>query len=69
MRAWFARNAGLFCVAVGWAFAFLAFYLTPKGGIPEDANGVFVSMMFAVSHMGFGVGWIVREEKGKRDGR
>ena len=66
VRAWFAKNAGLFCIAVGWIFAFAAIAL-PK--THENAASLIELACFGSAFFGFGLGWIVRDERGKRNGR
>ena len=69
VRAWFARNAGLLCVAVGWALAFLGYFLVPDGGLPVEANSAVAAMIGASWLLGIGVGLSFQSDKGMRDGR
>lgn len=66
VRAWFAKNAGLFCVAVGWIFTF-ALVAIPK--THDNAVSIIELACFGSMFFGFGLGWIVRDETGKRNGR
>lgn len=64
VRAWLAKNAGLFCVAVGWIFAFAAIAI-PK--THENAASLVELVCFGAAFFGFGLGWIVRDETGGGD--
>lgn len=66
VRAWFAKNTGLLCIAVGWIFAF-ALIAIPK--THENAVSIIELYCFGSAFFSFGLGWIVRDETGKRDGR
>lgn len=57
---WLKDNAGLLCIAAGWALAFTAWLIKPD----EMAS---MLMVCATALMGFGIGWIVRGEGGGDD--
>ena len=61
-RPWLRRNAGLLCLAIGWALAAGTVAAAGLGAIAE-ALALFA---FGCGSVGFGVGWIVRDERGKR---
>lgn len=61
VRAWLSRNAGLLCLALGWAVSIAIVYV-PKG----DAAAVVELGLAGAALLGFGVGWIVRGERGGR---
>ena len=63
VRAWFAKNAGLLCIAVGWIFAF-ALIAIPK--THENAAFIIELAVFGSAFFGFGLGWIVQDERHKR---
>ena len=60
VRMWLLRNVGLVCLGLGWAIAF-AFLLIPKTG--ENFAALAEVAVVATAVMGFGVGWIVRDER------
>ena len=63
VRAWFAKNTGLLCIAVGWIFAF-ALIAIPK--THDNAASIIELAVFGSAFFGFGLGWIVQEERHKR---
>ena len=63
VRSWLTRNAGLSCIAVGWALAFVLLVI-PKTA--DFATAIVEIGVFGAAFFGFGLGWIVRGEGGKR---
>lgn len=63
VRMWLAKNMGLFCLAIGWVLAF-AFLLIPKTG--ENFAALAEVAVVAAAVMGFGVGWIARDERDEK---
>lgn len=57
--AWLKKNVWLLCIAAGWVLAFAAWFAGPA----ETAG---VLMACSLWLMGFGIGWIVRDERSER---
>ena len=61
VRAWLSKNTGLVCIAVGWVFAFAALAV-PK--THDNVLALFELAVAATAFFFFGLGWIVRGERG-----
>lgn len=63
VRTWLQRNAALLSIAIGWVFVF-AMLAVPKNA--DHIVEVIELVICGAGALGFGVGWMVRDERGER---
>lgn len=63
VRAWLEKYAGELSIALGWVFAFAVVFM-PKE--PATFATVLECTIAGAGLLGFGAGWHVRDDRGKR---